>query len=131
MGAWALRYILFSLGAPDTVSWMILGGIILHGVCYDFFFVAGFIYIDKKAAPEIRAQAQGFIVLATYGFGMLIGSQLGGFAFNRTVTEGSANILHQWQLFWAYPAILAIAVMVYFMLMFKDPKVDQPAELKG
>jgi len=125
MGAWALRYLLFSLGAPDTVTWMILGGIILHGICYDFFFVAGFIYIDRKAAPEIRAQAQGFIILATYGFGMLIGSQLGGFAFNRTVIEGSTDLMMQWQRFWMYPAVLAIAVMIYFALMFKDPKVEK------
>ncbi|MBI9070257.1 MAG: MFS transporter [Melioribacteraceae bacterium] len=124
MGAWALRYALFAFGAPDTVSWMILTGIILHGICYDFFFVAGFIYVDKKAVPEIRAQAQGFVVLATYGVGMLIGSQIAGYIYNNIVTD-SSNAMLQWKQFWFVPAILSVLVMIFFWIMFKDKEVEK------
>ncbi len=82
MGAWVLRYGLFALGAPDAVTWMILGGILLHGICYDFFFVTGQIYVDKKATPAVRGQAQGLIILATYGVGMLVGAQVAGNVYN-------------------------------------------------
>jgi nucleoside transporter len=120
MGAWVLRYILFALGAPDSVFWMIMFGIILHGICYDFFFVAGFIYVDKKASPEIRGQAQGIVVLATYGVGMLIGSQIGGFLFNNIIISEGTEALNQWQNFWIIPAVLAAAVMIFFWIFFND-----------
>ena len=81
MLAWVLRYALFSLGAADSVFWMIMFGVILHGICYDFFFVTGQIYVDEKATPAIRGQAQGFVVLVTYGIGMLIGAQVTGWLF--------------------------------------------------
>ncbi len=119
MGAWVLRYILFSLGADDTIVWMILSGVILHGICYDFFFVAGFIYVDKTASVEIRAQAQGFVILATYGLGMLIGSQVSGLLFNNIITGSS---LAEWQSFWFIPAVFAAIVMLFFGIMFKGPK---------
>ena len=125
MGAWVLRYVLFALGAPDTVIWMILLGIILHGICYDFFFVAGFIYVDKKASPDIRGQAQGIVVLATYGLGMLIGSQVAGFLFNNIITSEGIDALIQWQTFWIIPAILAAVVMVFFWILFNDQKVNK------
>jgi len=125
MGAWVLRYVLFSIGAPDTIIWMILFGIILHGICYDFFFVAGFIYVDKKASPEIRGQAQGIVVLATYGLGMLIGSQVAGFLFNNIITSEGLDALLQWQTFWILPAILAAVVMIFFWTFFNDEKVNK------
>ena len=78
MLAWVTRYALFALGAPDQVRWMILIGILLHGICYDFFFVTGQIYTDKVAPKEIRGQAQGMLVLFTLGLGMLIGAQIAG-----------------------------------------------------
>ena len=131
MGAWALRYVLFSLGAPDAVFWMILGGIILHGICYDFFFVAGFIYVDKAAVPQIRAQAQGFVVLATYGLGMLIGTQVGGMLFNKVINRLDGDVLAQWQHFWIYPAVLAFAVMIFFGLLFKDKGVEKSIQKEG
>lgn len=74
MLAWVVRYGLFSLGADEGVVWMILMGIVLHGICYDFFFVTGQIYVDKKAPPKIRGQAQGFLVLMTQGVGLGIGA---------------------------------------------------------
>ena len=76
MLAWVIRYGLFSAAADDGVMWMILIGIILHGICYDFFFVTGQIYVDKKAPREIRGQAQGFLVLMTQGIGLGLGAQI-------------------------------------------------------
>ncbi len=78
MLAWTLRYVLFALGAPDAVAWMVIGGILLHGICYDFFFVTGQIYTDKVAPKAIRGQAQGMVALFTLGLGMFIGFQLCG-----------------------------------------------------
>ncbi len=78
MAAWVLRYALFAFGAPDNVTWMVIGGVVLHGICYDFFFVTGQIYTDKVASKEIRGQAQGMLVLFTLGLGMLIGAQVAG-----------------------------------------------------
>jgi hypothetical protein len=83
MFAWVLRYGLFAGAAGNGVLWMILGGILLHGICYDFFFVTGFIYVDKQATKKIRGQAQGLLVLITQGLGMLIGAQVIGRLVNR------------------------------------------------
>ncbi len=120
MFAWVLRYVLFAAGAPDAVVWMIMGGIILHGICYDFFFVTGQIYVDKKATPEIRAQAQGFLVFITYGVGMLIGAQVTGRLFNQIVTGSGSEALAQYQLFWVIPAVFAAVVMLMFGFLFND-----------
>jgi len=78
MLAWVVRYALFAMGADDGVFWMVMGGVVLHGICYDFFFVTGQIYTDKIAPSNIRGQAQGMLVLFTLGFGMLIGAQVAG-----------------------------------------------------
>lgn len=78
MLAWVVRYTLFAIGAPDHIAWMLILGVVLHGICYDFFFVTGQIYTDKAAPPQIRAQAQGMLVLFTLGLGMLIGAQVAG-----------------------------------------------------
>lgn len=122
MGAWALRYGLFSMAAPDSVTWMILLGILLHGICYDFFFVTGQIYVDKKSTPAVRGQAQGFLVLVTYGVGMFIGAQVAGIVFNSFLGEASALSLDQWKSFWLIPAGLAVVVMIFFGLMFREEK---------
>ncbi len=95
MGAWVLRYALFAIGAPASVTWLILGGILLHGICYDFFFVTGQIYVDKKSTAAIRGQAQGMLVLITYGVGMLLGAQVAGNVFNGFLGEASALTLPQ------------------------------------
>jgi nucleoside transporter len=120
MGAWVLRYVLFAIGAPDAVVWMILGGILLHGVAYDFFFVTGQIYVDKKASAKVRGQAQGLIVLATYGVGMVIGAQVAGNVYNAFLDGRTALPLGEWFGFWLWPAALAAAIMVFFIVFFKD-----------
>jgi nucleoside transporter len=120
MGAWVLRYALFALAAPDAIFWMIALGILLHGVCYDFFFVTGQIYVDKKSTPGIRGQAQGFLVFVTYGVGMLIGAQVAGRVFNSFLAGAPALTLEQWQQFWWIPAAFAAAVAVFFGLLFRD-----------
>lgn len=124
MGAWAVRYGLFALAAPDAVFWMIILGILLHGICYDFFFVTGQIYVDKKATPEIRSQAQGLLVFVTYGVGMLVGAQIAGTVFNSFLGDASALTAAQWKEFWLIPAGFALAVLVIFVLTFKD-EVDR------
>ena len=125
MGAWVLRYVFFALAAPSEVYWMIIVGIVLHGICYDFFFVTGQIYVDKKSTPAIRGQAQGMLVLVTYGFGMLIGAQAAGNLFNAFLGDASALTLGQWQQFWLVPAAFAAVILVGFAMLFND-RVDQP-----
>jgi len=116
MGAWVLRYGLFSAAADDKVAWMILIGVLLHGICYDFFFVTGMIYADKKAPPEIRNQAQGFLVLVTQGFGLGIGAKL----FNAHVMMNTSATGPDWRTIWLYPAVFAAAVMAIFFVLFWD-----------
>ncbi|MEN1681155.1 MAG: MFS transporter [Planctomycetota bacterium] len=87
MGAWVGRYLLFAYGAPSQATWMILGGVLLHGICYDFFFVTGFMYTDQKAPPEIRGQAQSMLVFFTQGVGMYIGFAVAGHFFKSTMTD--------------------------------------------
>ncbi len=129
MAAWVLRYALFALGAPDVVTWMIIGGIALHGICYDFFFVTGQIYVDKKSTPAIRGQAQGLIVLVTYGVGLLIGAQVMGAIYNGFLRpEADALALGQWYEFWWIPAAFAGAVLLLFILTFND-RVEREASL--
>jgi len=123
MGAWVLRYALFALAAPAGVVWIILFGIVLHGICYDFFFVTGQIYVDKKSGPQIRSQAQGLLVLVTYGVGMFIGAQLSGWLYNYYKAGNEVMSLEQWQSFWWVPAIFAGVIMLLFAVLFSD-KVD-------
>lgn len=125
MLAWALRYALFALGAPDVTTWMILGGIALHGICYDFFFVTGQIYVDIKSYDRIRGQAQGLIVLITYGVGMLIGAQVAGKVFNVFLGDQAALSLEQWYDFWWLPAGFAVAVFLIFIFTFNDKEAER------
>jgi len=121
MAAWVLRYALFAMAAPAAVFWMILLGVALHGPCYDFFFVTGQIYVDKKSTPAIRGQAQGFLVLVTYGVGMLIGAQVAGRVYNSFLAQATSLTLDQWRSFWIFPAAFAAAVLVFFAAFFKSP----------
>lgn len=125
MLAWVARYALFAMGAPDAVTWMILGGIALHGICYDFFFVTGQIYVDLKSNDKIRGQAQGLIVLITYGVGMLIGAQLAGMTYNMFLGDQASLTLDQWAQFWWIPAIFAAVVMVFFLFTFYDKEAEE------
>jgi nucleoside transporter len=120
MAAWAVRYALFALGAPDQVQWMVILGIALHGICYDFFFVTGQIYVDKRSSPRVRGQAQGMLVLVTYGVGMLIGAQIAGITYNLHLRGASALTPQQWQSFWWLPAGFAVGVMVLFAALFRE-----------
>jgi nucleoside transporter len=120
MLAWVVRYALFALGAPDSVQWMIIVGIAIHGICYDFFFVTGQIYVDKKSTEKIRGQAQGFLVLVTYGAGMLVGAQLAGIIYNSFLKGETALSLQQWQQFWWLPAAFAGGVLLFFGFLFND-----------
>ena len=130
MLAWAVRYALFALGAPEQVQWMVIAGIALHGVCYDFFFVTGQIYVDKKSSPRVRGQAQGMLVLVTYGVGMLIGAQVAGVTYNRFLQGATALTPQQWQSFWWLPAGFAAGVLLLFAALFRD-KVAPPAVPKA
>lgn len=116
MLAWVIRYLLFAYGNADANYWMLIGGIVLHGICYDFFFVTGQIYTDKLAGEKFKSAAQGFITLATYGVGMLIGSFVSGMVVDNYVVAGG----HNWYGIWIIPAAIAAAVTLLFMLFFKD-----------
>jgi hypothetical protein len=118
MLAWACRYALFAFAAPSAIGWMIMAGILLHGFCYDFVYVAGQIYIDKKATPGIRAQAQGLFVLVSYGVGQGLGTIAAGWIYNSIMSNGSS--LNQWQVFWTIPLLFAALVTVLFAFGFRE-----------
>ena len=116
--AWILRYVLFAYGYGEPNGWMIYLGIILHGVCYDFFFVTGYMYSEKKAGPKNKNAAQGLFTFATYGLGMVIGTWFSGLVADRYVVgEG-----HNWQSIWLIPAGIAAAVLLYFIFFFRERK---------
>jgi len=116
MLAWILRYSLFALGAPEAIVWMIITGILLHGVCYDFVYIAGQIYLDRMASPSIRAQAQGLFVFVSYGIGQGLGTLGAGWVFNNLVTGTGKEALMQWRFFWILPVVFASVVTVAFLL---------------
>ena len=127
MAAWVVRYALFAVAAPSAVLSLIIIAILLHGVCYDFFFVTGQIYVDKKSTPAIRGQAQGFLVLVTYGVGMLIGAQVAGNVYNRFLGGAASLSLARWPSFWVLPAGFAAVVLVLFAAMFRPGGARAPA----
>lgn len=171
MLCWVIRYGLFAFGTPQQVSWMIILGIILHGICYDFFFVTGQIYTDRVAPEKLKGQAQGLLVLLTLGLGMFIGAQVAGkveakytpaivaengekiqstaiqiaeLTKSKTQVQGDelANIENEivslkkvqgdlamanikalnWKMIWGIPAVMALIVLVFFSILFKEPK---------
>ncbi|SHM25900.1 nucleoside transporter [Chitinophaga jiangningensis] len=124
MLAWGIRYLLFANGDVDANLWMLLVGILLHGVCYDFFFVTGQIYTDRKAGEKFKSSAQGFVTLATYGVGMLIGFLLSGPIVEKYRTGPDT---HDWHAIWLIPAGIAVAVLVLFLIAFKDKDSDSSA----
>jgi nucleoside transporter len=117
MCAWFVRYALFAMGMGDEGRTLIWLGILLHGVCYDFFFVVGFIYTDRIAGEKVKGQAQSMVVMFTYGIGMLLGSQISGALYNHLVAgQVSAE---SWGLFWWIPAIAAAVIALLFLFTFK------------
>ena len=127
MGAWVARYGLFAAGAHDGILWMIFLGILLHGVCYDFFFVTGQIYTDKKSTSEVRGQAQGLLVLVTQGLGMLIGALVSGYLYKNIVLKDGVALREDYQDFWLIPCIAAAVIMILFFLLFRDRSVQKPS----
>jgi nucleoside transporter len=123
MAAWTARYLLFAWGDADTLAWMLYSGILLHGICYDFFFVTGQIYVDQQADVRIRAAAQGLIAFVTLGVGMFIGAWSSGQVVQAYATAGAGGIVsHAWASIWIIPAAAAAAVLVLFALAFKPGK---------
>ena len=130
MTAWVVRYALFAYGNPGAGMWMLWLGILLHGICYDFFFVTGQIYIDRKSSPAFRAAAQGTIILITYGVGMLLGSWLSGKVvdlYAHTAPDGV--VFHQWRPIWLVSAGCSAAVLILFLLTFSSKEAD--ATMRG
>jgi len=120
MLAWTIRYVLFAYGNAGDLSFMLILGIALHGICYDFFFVAGQIYTDARAGEKYKSSAQGLITLATYGVGMLIGFWVAGFVSEHYKAADGTGYL--WQNIWLIPAAIAAFITVFFALLFKDSK---------
>jgi nucleoside transporter len=120
MVAWMLRYLCFAYGNIDANLWLLYAGIILHGVCYDFFFVTGYMYTEKKAGPAIKNAAQGLFTFATYGVGMFIGTWFSGFIVDQYKTDTG----HNWTRIWYWPAGIALTVLIYFILFFREKKTS-------
>ena len=118
--AWGLRYLLFSLGADGMNSWMLILGIILHGICYDFFFVSGQIYTNLKCKPEYKSSAQGLITLATYGVGMLIGFRIAGYLTDLYVINDG----HNWEKIWIQPSIFSFVILILFIFTFRNEQIE-------
>lgn len=119
MLAWAVRYILFAYGNAGDLSFMLIIGIALHGICYDFFFVSGYIYTNSKAGEKYKSAAQGLITLATYGVGMLIGFEIAGMI---TDSYKISEKVFNYEMIWIIPSIIAAAVFLLFTFFFKEEK---------
>jgi len=122
MIAWIIRYFLLKYGNIDMV-WMLYGAVILHGICYDFFFVTGQIYTDQKAGGNMRGAAQGLFTIATYGIGMTLGSRLSGWIATHYSAKVGDVIQYNWGGLWMAPLIIAAVILAAFVLLFKDKKV--------
>src|SRR5262245_48214419 len=128
MAAWTTRYLLFAYGKNGPLVWMLYLGILLHGICYDFFFVTGQIYVDTKAPPDLRAAAQGFIAFVTLGVGMFIGSWVSGRIVDM-YAGGAAG--HEWKSIWLIPAAMAAAVLLLFALFFRSTEERETRSVVG
>ena len=123
MIAWVIRYTLFALGAPEGITWMIISGILLHGICYDFVYIAGQIYLDQVTSVKVRARVQGLFVLVSYGIGQGLGTLIAGWIYNHTVLKAIANPLEQWHVFWVIPALLGSIITMGFLFGIWKNKV--------
>ncbi|MEO8466519.1 MAG: MFS transporter [Gammaproteobacteria bacterium] len=120
MVAWAVRYVAFAYGNAGELVWLLIVGIALHGMCYDFFFVSGQVFTDSKAGLRYKSAAQGLITLATYGVGMLIGFWVAG----QLTAAFAVGTGHDWHLIWIYPAAFAAVVAVLFALLFRNEVLE-------
>lgn len=118
MTAWILRYLAFAYGDMGANLWMLYSGIILHGICYDFFFVTGYMYTEKKSNEKIKSAAQGLFTFVTYGLGMFIGTWVSGFV----TTYYSTGQVYEWRSIWFIPAYIAVAVLICFIFFFREKK---------
>ncbi|MEP0710896.1 MAG: MFS transporter, partial [Algoriphagus sp.] len=123
MLVWALRYVFFAFGNADEQVWMLLVGILLHGICYDFFFVSGQIYTDSHAGAKYKSSAQGLITLGTYGVGMLVGFWVAGYTSDYFKDELGAHI---WGSIWLVPAGISVLVLLLFLALFKKEHLTTP-----
>lgn len=128
MLAWVLRYVLFAYGDAGELAFMLIAGIALHGICFDFFFVSGQIYTDSKAGEKYKSSAQGLITLATYGVGQLIGFWVAGYVTVHYHELREVGMGVFWQNVWLVPAAIAFVVMLLFLIFFKDEKKQQAAK---
>lgn len=127
MAAWVARYLLFAHGNAGDRSWMLIAGIALHGICYDFFFVTGQIYTDSKAGEKYKSAAQGLITLATYGVGMWVGFYVAGIITDAArLPDGTTD----WRHVWMIPAVFAAAVLVLFLVFFREKRSGVPVPAK-
>jgi len=125
MAAWTARYLLFAGGGTDALVWMLYVGILLHGACYDFFFVTGQIYVDQRAPADLRAAAQGLIAFVTLGVGMFIGSLISGRVVDAFLLPGEPPA-HAWDRIWVVPAAGAAGVLLLFALFFRPRSAFAP-----
>ncbi|MBN2481318.1 MAG: nucleoside permease [Bacteroidales bacterium] len=133
MISWILRYVLFAHGDIGPMVWMLYLGIILHGLCYDFFFVTGQIYVDTKAPSHLKSSAQGMITFATYGLGMFIGTWFSGVIVGIYTSTVAGQEVHDWTSIWYVPTVVAILVLIFFVLLFKEKrgKKRNPVPVNG
>ena len=120
--SWIIRFLCFGYGNATSGEWMLYLGILLHGICFDFFFVSGMIYSDQKAGARIKSQAQGLISPATYGLGMYIGSVVAGYVQKMYTTGTGSNAVTNWTNVWLVPAGIAAVVLLLFLILFNEKK---------
>ncbi len=122
MAAWAVRFALFAyFHQQPTATWMVLGGILLHGMCYDFIFVMGRMYVDKAAGESLRASAQGLIAVFTHGAGMFVGSVLSGVVAQHYTSPAG---VHDWKSIWLVPALMSVVLIPLFLALFREKTAE-------
>jgi nucleoside transporter len=127
--AWAARYFMLSASAVSTGTVLIFGAILLHGICYDFLFIAGQLYVDDEANERIRGAAQGLIAIILWGFGSLVGTYLAGYFMDQhKLAAPKGDITHDWSAIWATPAWIAVVVLVLFVIFFREPQKSAPKQ---
>jgi len=131
LGSWALRYLLLAYGDPGPGVWMFYLAIVLHGVCFDFFFVTGQLYTDQEAPAHLRSTAQGFITVVTYGFGMLVGSFLSGYALDYFSSDTGATVTRNWPSFWLSSAAMSAAIGLLVLLFFRSRAMIRAREAQA